>query len=73
MACITVSLVQQEEMVQVEFRDDGPGYPEDVLRAKQHNVGVYLIQTMVARGLEGEVTFHNDQGAVTRIRFRVIP
>jgi PAS domain S-box-containing protein len=71
-ARIEVHIVQEGEVIQLQFRDDGPGYAEAVLQGKQHNVGIYLIQTMVSRGLEGEVTFHNDQGAVTNIRFRVI-
>jgi two-component sensor histidine kinase len=71
-ARIEVQIAQEGEVIQLQFRDDGPGYTEAVLQAKQHNVGIYLIQTMVSRGLEGEVTLHNDQGAVTNIRFRVI-
>jgi two-component sensor histidine kinase len=53
----------------LEFRDDGPGYPEEVLRLEQYNVGWELIQTLVQQGLQGQVTLHNDNGAVTTIRF----
>lgn len=71
-ARIEVQIVQEGEAVQLRFQDDGPGYPEEVLQGKRHNVGIYLIQTMVTRGLEGEVTFHNNHGAVTKLRFRLI-
>lgn len=71
-AWIMVHIVQKDDIVQLEFRDDGPGYPDDVLEAKHYNVGIYLIQTVVTKGLDGEVSFHNDEGAVTQMRFRII-
>ncbi len=52
-----------------EFRDDGPGYPEEVLQLERHNVGMYLVQTFVRDGLRGELTLNNQLGAVTTIRF----
>jgi two-component sensor histidine kinase len=66
-----VNIAQEDDLLLLEFRDDGPGYPQDVLEAKQYNVGIYLIQTVVTKGLDGEVTFHNDEGAVTQMRFRI--
>jgi two-component sensor histidine kinase len=51
----------------------GPGYPAEVLQLDRHNVGVYLIQTMVRDGLGGELALHNDRGAVTTIRFKKDP
>lgn len=53
----------------LEFRDDGPGYPEEVLCSERHGVGWELIQDLVVSGLGGKVTLHNDRGAVTTIRF----
>jgi two-component sensor histidine kinase len=57
-------------MVCFTFRDDGPGFPDDVLRAKQYNTGLYLIENIVQRDLRGELQFHNDGGAVTTIKFK---
>jgi two-component sensor histidine kinase len=56
--------------VRFEFRDDGPGYPEDVLGLERYRVGFDLIQNMVRTGLRGELSLHNDDGAVAVIRFR---
>jgi len=52
-----------------EFRDDGPGYPEQVLQLKRYNVGFELIQNIVRKTLNGELSLHNDHGAVASIRF----
>jgi PAS domain S-box-containing protein len=71
-AKITVYITQDENTINFEFRDNGPGFPEDVLRLERHNVGLYLIQTMVESGLQGELSLQNDNGAVTVIRFKMM-
>jgi two-component sensor histidine kinase len=73
-AQITVSIgldLSAERMVYFEFRDDGPGYPEDVLQGTQRNVGFDLIPNIVRRNLQGELLLRNDGGAVTVIQFRL--
>jgi PAS domain S-box-containing protein len=57
--------------VRCEFRDDGPGYPEDVLRLERHNTGFDVIQSLVRDSLEGELSLRNDHGAVTTFQFQV--
>jgi two-component sensor histidine kinase len=56
--------------VRLEYRDDGPGYPEDVLRLERCGVGFELVQNVVGRSLRGELSLHNDEGAVAVIRFK---
>ena len=70
-AKITVRIKQQKKLVNLIFRDNGPGFPEDVLQLERHNVGLYLMQTLVQSGLQGELSFYNDDGAVTVIRFKM--
>jgi PAS domain S-box-containing protein len=72
-AHISVRIALEEDTVLFEFRDDGPGYPEEVLRLERHSVGSYLIQTMVRDDLGGELSLHNDHGAVTTVRFKKDP
>ena len=62
--------IQAVPMVRCEFRDDGPGYPEDALRLERHNVGFDLIQNIVRGSLHGELSLYNDRGAVVVIRFK---
>jgi PAS domain S-box-containing protein len=69
-ARITVHIALEEgALVRFEFRDDGPGYPEEVLQGERENVGLGLIQSMVHKGLRGELSLRNDDGAVTVIQF----
>jgi two-component sensor histidine kinase len=68
-AHITVRITRQDDTLALEFRDDGPGYPQEVVQAKRHRVGVYLLQNLVRSNLRGELSLYNDGGAVTVIRF----
>lgn len=52
-----------------EFRDNGPGFPAAILRAKDGQVGMYLIENTVRHSLRGEIQIHNDNGAVVSIEF----
>jgi two-component sensor histidine kinase len=69
LAKIAVDIQPQDNHIRIEFRDDGPGYPEQVLRLEQHGVGFELIKPLVRKSLRGELDLHNDQGAVTTIQF----
>ena len=52
------------------YRDNGPGYPADVLASERSNVGLKLINEMVTKSLAGSVALSNDDGAVTIMRIR---
>ncbi len=68
--CIVVRIKSEDDdIVLFEFRDNGRGFPEDVLRLERWGVGWELIQTLVHKGLRGQVSFYNDHGAVTVLRF----
>ncbi len=69
-AHIAVHITREDDTVRFEFRDDGPSYPEDVLQLERYRVGFDLIQNMVRTGLRGELSLHNDDGAVAVIRFK---
>ncbi len=68
---IAVQVAQTDDEIIFEYRDNGPGYPEEVLRLERHDVGLYLIQRTVRLSLNGTLTLHNDGGAVTTIRFKM--
>ncbi len=59
----------ERSMVRFEFRDNGPGYPDEVLQARRYNVGLHLISRLVHFNLHGTLTLTNDEGAVTIIEF----
>jgi two-component sensor histidine kinase len=67
---IAVRIALDGDTVRFEYRDDGPGYSEEVLQLERHNVGFDLMQKMVRKDLGGELSLHNDDGAVAEIRFK---
>ncbi|NOZ06923.1 MAG: PAS domain S-box protein [Chloroflexi bacterium] len=67
---IAVSITQDGDDITITFRDDGPGYPEDVLRLGRHGVGLDFVGTVIRRSLRGELEIRNDDGAVTVMRFK---
>ena len=72
-AQITVRITfDDDKWIRYEFRDDGPGYPEDVLLLENINVGLNLVQMIVTDSLDGELSLHNDNGAVAVIRFEAL-
>lgn len=66
---LIVHVEQQDATITIQFADDGIGYPHTVLNLKQHNLGWELMQTIIKRGLNGEISLRNEQGAVAIIRF----
>lgn len=68
---ISLHISLDSEVVHCDFRDDGPGFPEDVLSGERGDVGFDLIQGLVRDGLRGELSLRNDGGAVATIRFPV--
>jgi PAS domain S-box-containing protein len=68
--CVTAHISHDDDTVWLEFRDDGPGYPEHVLRLERHSVGFDLIRNIVRKNLRGGLSLHNDRGAVATIWFK---
>jgi len=66
---ITVNLWDDGDMTVLEYRDDGPGYPPEVLQSDRYSVGLQLIKNIVKNNLSGELRLRNDHGAVTAIYF----
>ncbi len=82
-ARITVSLALEGNMIRIEYRDNGPGYPKEMLGLKHYDavrsrspgkaglsVGLYLLQRIVTGTLGGRLSLANDNGAVTTIQFK---
>lgn len=67
-AGITVDVGRIGDSLYVHYRDDGPGWPDDVMRFENHHSGVYMLQKIVRKELDGKLDLYNDDGAVTEIR-----
>jgi two-component sensor histidine kinase len=68
-ARITACAVHDGDMIRFEFRDDGPGYPAEVLALERHGVGFDLIENIVRDALQGKLVLQNDRGAVAIVQF----
>jgi len=66
---LSLSTSQGDGEVCLEYRDNGLGYPEDVLQGKREGMGLYLIEALAEHDLAGKIALANDHGAVTRLRF----
>ena len=66
---ISVHITRMEHTVHLEFRDDGSGFPDDVLQSTPTHSGLGLLYKIVHEDLRGELTLYNDNGAVTMLRF----
>jgi len=68
---ITVSIsLTDDEFIVLEFRDDGPGYPPEVISLEQYDIGIQITQALTRNDLKGTLMLGNNNGAVTTIRFK---
>ncbi len=58
-------------LVRLRYRDDGPGWPDEVLTGNSRHVGMRLIQASVRSPLRGELSLRNEDGAVAEIAFKL--
>jgi len=68
---VDVDIFQKNGKISLQFKDDGPGYSDNVLIKEKYNIGLDLIQIIARMDLEGDVALQNNDGAVTTIRFPV--
>ena len=68
---IVVRISLEQEHIQLEFRDNGPGYPKTILNLdpEAYSVGFEVIYNIVHKNLRGNLALHNDGGAVAVIDF----
>ena len=69
-AHITVRIGLENDGIVLEYQDDGPGYPDDVLRLERQGVGLYLLQQLIAGTLRGTFQLANAEGAVARLAIK---
>lgn len=70
---IDVLINRLDKEIELIHRDDGPGFPTDVMGFRRYNTGLYLLKNIVERELNGRLSLMNDNGAVTRIIFQLDP
>ena len=58
-------------LIRLQYRDDGPGWPEPLLQGQRGHVGLHLMQASVRSPLRGELKLRNEEGAVAELVFRL--
>jgi|WetSurMetagenome_2_1015567.scaffolds.fasta_scaffold119638_2 two-component sensor histidine kinase/CheY-like chemotaxis protein len=61
---IEVRVLPEDDMIRIEYRDDGPGYPQEVLQGESRKLGIHLIQRLVSETLRGRLELAGEGGAV---------
>lgn len=67
---ISISVAQELDFIRIEYRDNGPGYPQSVIQKKDHGVGLKLMHQLMENTLRGSLKLANDGGALTILRIR---
>jgi two-component sensor histidine kinase len=66
---IGLEIARTGDRITLTYRNDGPDYPEEVIRMERHSAGLDIIQQVVHRNLNGTVSLRNDGGAVAEVVF----
>ena len=66
---ISVHITRMDHTIHVEYRDDGPGFPDEILQSPPTHSGLRLLYRLLLEDLRGELTLYNDNGAVVMMRF----
>lgn len=64
---------RKSHRVRIDFADDGPGWPKNILAGDSGHVGMQVIKLSAASPLNGEITFENHEGAVAILTFNLAP
>ena len=63
--------LEEDNMLRLDFRDDGPGLPEDALAGKREGIGLRLIRGAMQSLPGGRIQLLNDGGAAALIKFKL--
>ncbi len=64
---------EDDRQVRLQFRDDGPGWPDEVLRDEDESIGLRLVRMTVRSPLRGQLALYNEAGAVAIVTFKLAP
>jgi len=66
---LSLDIRQPDSQIELVYRDNGPGFPPEVLRGERQNVGLHLIRLLSRHDLRGKMELSNSGGAVVTLRF----
>jgi two-component sensor histidine kinase len=69
---VKLSITSTDDFVEIDYKDNGKGYPKDVLEGKRMGIGMRLIESL-SHQLKGTLTLRSSGGAHTKIEFHLNP
>ncbi len=66
---VVVKAIQENRQIVLTVRDNGRGYPDQVIAERQVGMGLELLRNLVRQNLRGQIVLRNEPGAVAEIRF----
>ncbi|MHB8836459.1 MAG: sensor histidine kinase [Candidatus Methylomirabilia bacterium] len=68
---IVIAISRDGDKIGMEYRDNGPGYPEAVVNGDYSgtSIGFDLMNGIVRQSLRGRISYRNENGAVAEIVF----
>ncbi|MCK5153414.1 MAG: PAS domain-containing protein, partial [Spirochaetales bacterium] len=66
---VEIEMKEKEGTIILTFKDNGPGYPVEILKSEFKNVGMYLIKNIVEQSLRGVMRVSNKDGTRIEIEF----
>jgi two-component sensor histidine kinase len=67
---ISVEIERQDEYIVLKYRDNGPGFPSEVLNGQQRGVGLVLLEQLAFGAFRGSLSLANADGAVVTLRIK---
>ncbi|MBL7889781.1 MAG: sensor histidine kinase [Bacteroidia bacterium] len=65
---INITLKKQNEYIELQLRDNGPGLPSDLI-SKPNTLGMELMRSL-SEQINGDFSFTNENGLVFKLRFK---
>lgn len=65
---IVIKLKQNQDVRTLVIKDNGPGFPANILEGNDNSLGVSLIRSL-AEQIDGEAKLYNDNGAVIEVNY----
>ena len=66
---IVVDIITEGDVVQLTFKNDGPGYSREILEEERYSGGLELVKNITEVSLRGAFSVKNEEGPVTIMRF----
>ncbi len=65
-----IATMPEAGLIELEYSNDGPGYPASVLSGQYQTTGLYLVESLMTYDLKGSLELRNTPHPVAILRFK---